>query len=687
MRAKTALTALGVVAAASVLSALGARAAPPGPSAAASALAGRPSASSQPTPPAPHSATSSVEPRVPDAPSAPVPSASTVPLVMRETAERVAAYTLNAELVPDTHAVRGTGTIVWRNASRVATSKLYVHLYLNAFKNGRTVFWRHAFADFRGDPMDGPGRIDVDRFFVRELDQDLWQKDATTPGDPEDATDIELTLPRPVEPGESLTIDMAWTSHLPTVTIRTGYAGSFHMVAQWFPKIARLELDGTWAHFPFYRLSEFYADYGTYDVTVTAPDTFVVGATGKLVSQEPAPRPEGAEPGPSRTSRRFTAEDVHDFAFTAWDGFSSIEDTTFSGVKIMCLFPKGYDDVARVEVDTVKRGLGYLGAAFGRYPYSTLTIVHPPPAAIEAGGMEYPTMITTGGSWMAGSLETRELELLTMHELAHQWFYGLVGTNEHAHPFLDEGLTSYAEADACEAFWPDASAGRAAGLSVGTPAVYRLLALRSNGHARVSDPVPAFLSGADYGALVYSRTVVAMRTIANVYGEDALRRAVGGYARRYRFAHPKPDDFFAEIEAALGEDAAAALREALTEPSNVDYVAESAVSEPRTDGKIGYAGHALVRRLGTIRLPVDVRMIAEDGTTKTVRWNGIASGERIPYQGESRLATVVVDPDHRVLLDSDLTNNAVSTGGQQVAWRSLENASFLFGALARGLLP
>jgi Peptidase family M1 domain len=678
VRGRTALTVLGVVIGATALSVLGMRAdasAPPGAASApaASGVTADPSASG-----------SAADPPADGSRAAPDPTS--IPL--RETSERVVAYTLSAELMPDTHTVRGTGTLVWRNTSRVAATKVHVHLYLNAFKNGRTVFWRTPMSDFRGDPMDGPGHIDVERFFARELGQDLWPKDPTTPGDPEDATDIEVPLPRPIEPGESLTIDMAWTSHLPTVTIRTGYSGTFHMVAQWFPKIARLEPNGTWAHFPFHRLSEFYADFGTYDVTVTAPEAFTIGAVGTLVSQGPAAPAQGAEASPPRTTRRFTAADVHDFAFTAWDRFRSLEETTEDGVKVTCLFPEGYDAAARAEIAAVKFGLGYLGAAYGRYPYTTLTIVHPPSAANEAGGMEYPTLITTGGSWRrSGLLETHELEILTLHELAHQWFYGIVASNEHEHPFLDEGLTSYAETDACEAFWPDASAGRGFGLQIGLPALHRAGALEATGHAPVSTPARAFVSGADYGGLVYSRTAAALRTLGNVYGEDALRRAIGLYARRHRFGHPTPEDLFAAIRDGLGAGAEGALRTALTEPSTVDLIAEVAHSEPRTDGKFGQIGYALVRRRGTIRLPVDVLLIAEDGTTRRVRWDAAEISQRIPYEGDSPLVAAVVDPEHRVLLDEDLTNNAVSVSGGRFAWRTLEGTSFLGGLLARGLLP
>ncbi len=388
-----------------------------------------------------------------------------------------------------------------------------------------------------------------------------------------------------------------------------------------------------------------------------------------------------------RDTRRFVAEDVHDFAFTAWDMFRSIEETTADGVKIRCLFPDGYESVARVEINAVKFGLGYFGAAYGRYPYATLTIVHPPSGAGEAGGMEYPTLITTGGSWTHDPLEGRSIEIVTLHELAHQWFYGLVGTNENRSPFLDEGLTSYAEGDACEAAWPDASAGELWGLRVGLPALYRVGALQSKRNGRVSDSASAFVSGGDYGSLVYSRSETALRTLGNVYGEDTVRRAIGVYARRHRFGHPGPDELFAAIREGVGDEAEAALRAALLLPSSVDYAAEVVRSERRSDGKPGYVGHVLVRRRGEIRLPVDVLLVTEAGSTERVRWDAAKEAEWLPYSGDERLAGAVIDPDHRVLLDEDLSNNAVSVGGVRFAWRVLEQASFGAGVLARGLLP
>src|SRR5262249_37149894 len=153
---------------------------------------------------------------------------------------------------------------------------------------------------------------------------DLWPSaEKTTPEDPDDQTDIRVPLPRDVAPGEKLTFDVAWDDKLPGVWQRTGYGGNCHMAARWFPRIARLEEDGRWAHFPFYHLTEFYSDFGTYDVTLDVPENFVVGATGSRVTSS---RDGG------RSVLRYVQGDVHDFAWTAWDRFRE-ENAEASGIK------------------------------------------------------------------------------------------------------------------------------------------------------------------------------------------------------------------------------------------------------------------------------------------------------------------------------------------------------------------
>ncbi|WP_437783943.1 M1 family metallopeptidase [Sorangium sp. So ce1097] len=622
-------------------------------------------------------------------------------------ADPIASYTLRATLDPVQHTMRGEGTLVWRNASRAPQRELFVHLYLNGFKSPRTAFLRTPVGGFRGNEiLYDYGKIQVTRFAVREMGgADVWpQGKPTTPGDPDDETDIRVELPQPVAPGDAITIDLAWDADLPSLALRTGHHGSFHMVGQWFPKVARLEPDGTWAHFPYHRLSEFYADFGAYDVTVDVPEGFTVGATGRLVEEQ---RRGG------RAVRRFVQEDVHDFAFAAWDRFLEMRATTDDGVAIRCLYPAGNEREAALEIDLVTFGLSHLGAAFGRYPYDTLTIVHPPEGAEEAGGMEYPTLITTGGSWLWPALGVRFVESVTMHELAHQWFYGLVATNEHRHPFLDEGLTTYAEADALRARYGAGSAARLLGIEIDLLAQYRVGAIASGHNGAVAQPAPAFVDGEDYAGLAYLRPAVLLATLAGVYGEDVVRRAVGRYARENRFRHPGPEALLDAVRREAGDEAAEALRAGLFDRAWVDYKvatfrswpadaeaagapvdaaagapvdaagapADAAVDAPHEVGREApaYRGHAVVRRRGSLVLPVDVELHGADGRVQRMRWPARESVARIPYAGASPLVAVVIDPDHRVLLDEDLANNARRLDPDVLAPAVLSRVSFGVG--------
>ena len=614
--------------------------------------------------------------------------AADVPLP--EHAEDVVDYTLRATLDPSAHTVHGTGTILWRNTSDLPQSELFLHLYLNAFKNEKSVFLREPVgAGARGNehPADW-GYIDVRRLTLREGPDgpvELWPKAELHRPDDEDETDVRVPLPHAVEPGETITLDVTFDDKLPTVVERTGYHGSFHMVAQWFPKIARLESNGLWAHFPFHHLAEFYADYGTYDVTLDVPENFIVGATGPAVESR-------TESG--RRIERHVQADVHDFAWTAWDQFQTMRETV-DGVAVTVLYPPGLDYIAKRELASLRFALPYFGAHYGRYPYSLLTAVHPPHQAGEAGGMEYPTLITTGGPWY-GPPGIFGAENVTVHEFGHQYFYGLVGSNEVKWPFLDEGLNSFAEQDSMGAWLGAGSIADVFGLKVSDTALHATFGNLFAHDEPVAQAAYAFSLGRHYAALVYSRTSAIVETLRRTYGDEGVRKAMGLYARRWRFRHPVPDDFIACFAEVVGQEAADNLRTALFDKGWVDYVVTDISSEkkktaigvydregkretvtassPRDDQ---YDGWALIERRGTLTLPVDIDLVLADGTTQRVHWDGRGDDVRIPYNGSVALVSAVIDPDNHVLLDENRVNNHRATEGvSQLPTRTLERTTF-----------
>jgi hypothetical protein len=618
-------------------------------------------------------------------------------------AAAVASYTLSARLDDASHSVHGEGTLVWRNTSRASTSELYFHLYLNAFENARTLFNRSAFTRARsGRSTRRWGKITLSRLVARELgDVDLLPNlEPHTPGDALDATDRRVPLPRPVAPGESLTLELGWEAVLPDIVERTGVSRDFHFVGQWFPKLARLEPDGTWAHFAFHPHAEFYADFGDYDVTLDVPEAMVVGSTGRRVS-------ESVEGGRRRLRQR--ADSVHDFAWAAWPAFERREER-IGEVDVHVLYPPGNALNAERTLAALRFSLPFFDAAYGKYPYPDLTVVHPPSFAAAAGGMEYPTLITTGGPWHQ-PYWSRATELVTIHELGHQWFYGLIATNEPRWPFLDEGLNSYAETLASEGMFGPASASELPGLELSATALHRAGMLLDVHDAPIARPAAEFVDFVELGGLVYSRTALLFRTLGNVYGNAQLKRAVALYAERFRFQHPSPADLLQTLEEVLGSDAVENARGALFHGHGVNYsvrdvrsVRRREPAEPPPGAALatsagvaaaggapatatsGFESRVVIHREGELRFPVRIVLTTSNGEQVERLWDGSGRDEVILHVAEHPVSAVRVDPDDAILIDENLLDNA---------WRSersrplavWDRALFAFQLLLGGLAP
>jgi len=589
----------------------------------------------------------------------------------------VASYTLAARLEESQHRVFGSGTIAFTNHSRAPLSRLYFHLYLNAFKDERSLFLRSPFSLGRsGGTAREHGYSAVKRLSARELGGvDLWPgRVPHSPRDPDDETDIEVPLPVPLEPGARLTLEVEFDAQLPSIVERTGHAGSFHFAGQWFPKLAKLEPDGEFAHFPFHAQAEFYADFGRYDVTLDVPAGFAVGATGERVSDVV----RGA-----RRELRYVAEPVHDFAWTAWDRFRERRERV-AGVDVTLLTPEGHDETARQTLSVLRFGLPELSRRFGGYPYRTLTVVHPPRAAQDAGGMEYPTLITTGGPWFLPYTGTRALEAVTLHELAHQWFYGLVASNEARYPFLDEGLASYGELRALGVRFGDSSLADVFGLELSAEALFRAGAAISAADEPIAQPAREFSSFRSLGLLAYLRTATALETLGRCFGRDRLDRALLRYAEKHRFAHPGPAELVAELRDELGEPAARAFERVVFERGRVNFAVRelAAARAPSANERSGYVNRLVVHRQGDLELPVEVRLTMQDGTVHLEHWDGAGATFTFERRGPSPLVRADVDPEHRVLLDDDLLDNAATLAPGSLA-RARERLGY-FGALLLG---
>lgn len=540
--------------------------------------------------------------------------------------------------------LKGSGSVVLRNVSSAPLDELWLHLYLNAFEGPETVYGRVPPLGFRGvAPLDA-GSIELESLRVEAWGAELAADPPHTPGEPLDRTDLRFPLPQSLPPGESLRLDMRFTSKLPPVSMRTGHFGDLVFAGQWFPKLAKLEPDGRFAHFPFERYSEFYADFGRYDVSIDVPEHFVVGATGKRVESRSAD---------GRRVDRYVQEGVHDFAFTAWPHYVE-QLREHRGVELRSLHPPGHEANGARALEVAAFGLDHYGERYGAYPYETLTIVHPPEGAEEAGGMEYPTLITTGGPFWVSHSPARAFDGLVLHELAHQWFYGLVASDEHAWPFLDEGLTTFVTGRALEALHPGEPVLSGTGLGVG--AWDRASGKRARHRQAVASPAGSYATGSDYASAVYARAATLLRSIDGAY-DGAATRAVERYARQHRWAHPTPRELLEAVRVEGGDEASEQLRLGLFERAHLDYEVVAVASRPIDDG---HEVEVLLRRAGQLSLPVEVELRLEDGQRLRERWDGREPFLRLRRRTSAPLLGAVVDPDRLLPVDDDRTNDARS---------------------------
>jgi len=584
-----------------------------------------------------------------------------------ERAAPIASYAIDATLDPVAHAVRATSVVRWRNGTAVPATELFVHAYLNAFANNRTTLMteaRGASERFLARHPSPWGGLDIGAVRVRG-DDVTAQLGFVSPDDnnPDDRTLAHLQLAKPVRPGETIEIRFEFVARLPRLFMRAGQAAPFFFVAQWFPKLA-VYADGRWQAHQYHAASEFFADFGTYDVTLTVPSEYVVGYTGEL-------RAERAN-GDGTKTLTVHADDVHDFAWTADPRFEVVE-RQINDVHVRLLVQPQHRDQARRYLRAVRAAMIRYAAWFGPFPYPVLTIVDPGPGGLGAGGMEYPMLITVGTTWwMPAGLHIPEI--VTVHELGHQYWYAAVATDEVNEPWLDEGINTYVEGLIMDdVYGPQRSYIDLFGIRAGSTAVNRLLYLNGGNWDPVAKPSYAMLDVDSYQAAVYAKTALVLKTLQAMLGDDVLRDTLRAYYGAWRFRHPTGRDWRKLVAAHADRDLAPIFAALLDGTGVLDYaVARVDVREvpplrPQPAEAAGgaepvesprYRTEVIVERRGDLQLPVDIAVTYDDGSESRELWDGRDRWYRIVATSTHQALFARVDPDEKLPLDANRLNNS-----------------------------
>jgi hypothetical protein len=630
-------------------------------------------------------------------PLPPVPGPQTPGLPpLPERSPRNASYTIEARLDPETRTIEGSLVLEWRNPSEQELSTFPFHLYWNAFRNtlsttarGRSRRW----SDRESQQDRSFGWIEV-RSIRRlgEIEEDLTPslRYLHPDGNADDRTVVEVRSETPVAPGEVVRFAVEWDSLIPHGTVgRAGWVHDYHFIAQWFPKIG-VHWKGEWNCHPFYAWTEFFADYGVYDVSLTLPAGFVVGATGRLEDK--------TDNGDGTETHRYVQEDVHDFTWVASRRFldrqGSFADPGYPPVRIRLLLQPEHAHLAERYIEATRIALRTYGTWSVPYPYPQITVVDPAWGS-SSGGMEYPT-IFTGGARVVAPPELLSPEGVTVHEAGHQFWYALVGSNEFEEAWLDEGFNTYMTSKSLDHslgprgwsrryFGGQFGRGAKTGWPVVAPGVWiprgsdLRVDLRRDGEKDVmAIPAWTYRERQSYGTNSYDKPALTLQTLEGLLGDETMVRVLRTYARRHMYAHPTTGDFIAVVNEVTGEDWTWFFEETFFSSHRCDYGVEvetRRVPAPRGwfegpdrqltlgspvegagTGDDEWRSRVTVLRHGGARMPVEVRIDLADGRSVNELWDGRDRWKRYEYTG-ARVVRATVDPDGKIAIDVVPANN------------------------------
>jgi hypothetical protein len=610
---------------------------------------------------------------------------------------RNANYEVAVTLDPNTKMLDGRQILTWRNIQDRPTDELWFHLYWNAWKNNQSTWILEARRRGRGDRFKKVARDDWSYLEVRSArllpgtgysEADLTASmrfEAPDDGNPDDRTVLVVPLPAPVGPGETIKVEMDWKAKIPRTFSRTGFRGNYFFFAHWFPKLGVFEEEG-WNCRQFHAGTEFYSDYGVYDVQMTVPEHFVLGATGKRVD-----RKENAD---GTVTYSYHQDDVHAFSWATSPEFllreKRFEEPGLPPVDMLLMIQPEHLDQADRHFKATEACLLNYGKWFGPYPYDHLTIVDPAYGS-GSGGMEYPTFFTCGSSYFnpfgGGSPEG-----VTIHECGHQFWFGVVGNNEFDYAWIDEGLNSFSDARTTEvAYGRNKLVRRYLSLPGSRrgflPVLFDDIELSREVHgngldgyrrAATSDvpdtPTYQYFPGTG-GAISYSKTAIWLHTLERYLGWETLQRILATFYERWKFKHPRPRDFFDIANEVSGENLDWYFDQVHYSAKDFDYAVQSVLSRPvelegfKTErGTLSfvqpvgepslYHTEVVVRRNGSGTFPIEVLMVFEDGTEVRKEWDGRYRWKLFVEERPTKLDYAVVDPERKLLLDLYYTNNS-----------------------------
>ncbi|MBL7741939.1 MAG: M1 family metallopeptidase [Chitinophagaceae bacterium] len=517
-------------------------------------------------------------------------------------------YVMDVHLNVKTNKLTGKQAISYTNNSPDTLSKIFLHLYWNAFKPNSMmdVSSRSTEGLVIGRGTGGKEVTDFDRRFKRRI-VDLMpdeQGDCRVVkfifnGKPQQLklheTILEVLLDKKIIPGTTVVFNTEFECQVPLLTRRSGRdspEGIRYSLGQWYPKIAEYDYLG-W-HADQYIRGEFFGVWGDYNVNITLDKNYKVGATGELQNAseigwgyDKEGTPFKDIPADERTWK-FSAKNVHDFVLSADPAYKHITRKTINGPLIHFIYKddKNSDKDWKATADSCALIYPFLAKTFGPYPYAVYSFLHG-----GGGGTEYP---------MATLVKNHSFET-AVHEWCHSWYQMMMGSNENLYGWMDEGFTNYAEARVLawlrnKAFFENADEYR----------LYFNLA-KSPFDEPMSTPANSFNTNYAYNYNSYYKGSVFLRQLGYIVGEHTLDKILLEYYKTWRFKHPNPDDFIRVAEKTSGLQLQWYKQYMVNTTKTIDYRIDSLWED-------GGRTNIRIRRMGQMPMPIDMQITFKDGS-------------------------------------------------------------------------
>lgn len=576
------------------------------------------------------------------------------------------SYKIDIRLDTVNHKLYGEQTVQFQNPTSESLERIAFHLYPNAFSDTNSVFCGED-NKVKADVAAGNiSRLDLSDIYIngRTVDSAMVEIKGTL---------MYITLRNKLPPGREIEIDLKFELTIPRAIVRFGHNGrGDYLLSHWYPILCgyqKAELIDR----EYYANSEFFSNFGSYDVTMRLPSDLIVGSTGSL---------NQIESEDTLSIWHAVADTVIDFAFACGKNFENFRSDTL-GIAINYLLNKESKELFERIDKITKYSLSFCSERLFPYPYDNFTVVD---FDCGSAGLELPGMIVIAADNSGRGKSMSSLDALIVHETVHEWFYGAIASNEIDDPWLDEGLTTYFTSKIIDSYL-DARPGISIfGYRIEYDNISRIFTLsRANSYPidLASYDYPDWF---EYQSAVYTRADMTLQSLEIVVGDSIFAKALKGYAEKFRFGHPDADDFKKAISSYTEKDLSGFYSQFVSGTSRVDYAVMGMLYEKIEDEIQRYKVTVTLRRIHDGILPQTISIGLENGATVDTVWDGrsrMASFEFIAY---SKPLYAAIDGYYTYPLDRKISNNRLyheSHSGRLISfdWDSIFFVEFLLSLL------